>query len=136
LRVTYKLLAPLRARIKKGMPVWGTCAGAILLAKRVVGGIRDQSSLAVMDISIQRNAFGRQLDSFEAKISMPKVAKQAIPVVFIRAPIFTSVGSGVEILAKLPDGSIIAAQEKKMLATAFHPEITGTPLVHQYFLSL
>lgn len=136
LLVTYKLLAPLRARIKKSMPVWGTCAGAILLAKKVVGGIHAQPSLNVMDITVERNAFGRHLDSFEVNISIPRIGKQTIPVVFIRAPIITSVGAGVEILAKLPNGSIIATQEKKMLATAFHPEITGTPLVHKYFLSL
>ena len=130
------LLKPLRARIKKGMPVWGTCAGAILLAKHVVDGIKGQPALAVMDISVRRNAFGRQLDSFATKISISKIDRKQISVLFIRAPIFESPGRDVEILARLADGKIIAARQKKLLITAFHPELTGATEVHTYFLSL
>lgn len=136
LLVTYKLLKPLRARIHAGMPVWGTCAGAILLAKRVTDGKKGQPQLAVMDITTRRNAFGRQLDSFEARIEMKKVSNRPIPVLFIRAPIFKHLGKNVEVLARFSDKRIIAAQQGKMLITAFHPELTGIRLVHQYFLTI
>lgn len=136
LLVTYKLLVPLRHRIKKGMPVWGTCAGAILLAKRIADGAKDQPHLGLMDITARRNAFGRQLDSFETDVSIPKASKKVIPVLFIRAPIFESPGKNVEILARLPDKKIIAAREGKILITAFHPELAGTTALHSYFLLL
>ncbi|MBI4133767.1 pyridoxal 5'-phosphate synthase glutaminase subunit PdxT [Candidatus Uhrbacteria bacterium] len=136
LLVTSGLLKPLRERIKKGMPVWGTCAGAILLAKRVVGGLKGQVSLGLMDITARRNAFGRQLDSFEAAVTMRKISKKPFPVFFIRAPIFNLPGRGVEVLSKLPGKGIIAAQQKNMLITAFHPELAGTTSVHRYFLQM
>lgn len=136
LLVTSGLLAPIQHRVRRGMPVWGTCAGAILLAKRVVGGISKQTGLGVMDITARRNAFGRQLDSFEAKVEMKKVSKKPISVLFIRAPIFEKPGKDVEVLATLPDGRIVAAQQKKMLITAFHPELARSTEVHRCFLSL
>lgn len=136
LLATAKLLKPLQARIKGGMPVWGTCAGAILLSKKVDGGIKGQVSLSAMDITAKRNAFGRQLDSFEAKVVMKKVSSKPIPVLFIRAPIFESPGRGVEVLARLPDKRIVAAKQKNMLVTAFHPELTDAMAIHRYFLSL
>src|SRR3989344_9019116 len=131
-----KLMQPIRARIKAGMPVWGSCAGAILLAKRVQGGTKDQSTIGVMDIVARRNAFGRQLDSFETVLKMPKVAKKPVPVMFIRAPIFEKPGKKVEVLARLPSGKIVAAREGKVLITAFHPELTGATALHSYFASL
>lgn len=134
LLVTSKLLKPIRNQIKKGMAVWGTCAGAILMAKRVEGGIKGQPRLSVIDITACRNAFGRQLDSFEARVSIKKASKIPVPVLFIRAPIFERPGKGVEVLATLRDGKIIAAQQGKMLVTAFHPELAGSTELHKYFL--
>ena len=132
----FKLLSPIRSRIKKGMPVWGSCAGAILLAKRVQGGTKDQVKIGVIDIVARRNAFGRQLDSFETVLKMPKVTKKLVPVMFIRAPIFEKPGKNVEVLARLPDGKIVAAREGNILVTAFHPELTGATALHSYFTSL
>ena len=132
----FKLLAPMRSRIKKGMPVWGSCAGAILLAKRVQGGTKDQVKIGVIDIVARRNAFGRQLDSFEVVLKMPKVTKKLVPVMFIRAPIFEKPGKKVKVLARLPDGKIVAAREGNILVTAFHPELTGATALHSYFTSL
>lgn len=131
----FKLIEPIRSRIKNGMPVWGSCAGAILLAKRVQGGIKGQVGIGGMDIVARRNAFGRQLDSFEAALSMPKVSKKRVPVMFIRAPLFEHPGKKVEVLARLPDGKIVAAREGNILVTAFHPELTGTTELHEYFAS-
>lgn len=136
LLVTSGLLNPIRARVKKGLPVWGTCAGAILLAKKVDGGIKGQVSLGALDITAKRNAFGRQLDSFEAKVVIKKISRKPVPVLFIRAPIFESPGRGVEVLARLPDKRIVAAKQKKMLITAFHPELTGAAVIHRYFLGM
>src|SRR3989344_6254235 len=133
LLVTSKLLAPVRARIKSGMPVWGSCAGAILLAKRVLGGIKGQVGVGGIDIVARRNAFGRQLDSFETVLSMPRVSKKRVPVMFIRAPLFESPGKRVEVLARLPDGKIVAAREGNILVTAFHPELTDSTALHAYF---
>lgn len=136
LLVTYKLFQPIRARIKKGMPVWGTCAGAILLAKRVADGLKDQPSLGIMNITVRRNAFGRQLESFETKVDIKKISKSPIPVLFIRAPVFEYVGKNVRVLARLPDKKIIAAQQGNVLITAFHPELTSVTALHRYFLAL
>lgn len=135
LLVTYKLLNPLRERIKKGMPVWGTCAGAILLAKRVADGAKGQSRLAAMDIMARRNAFGRQLQSFETSIEAPKVSKRTVPVFFIRAPVLESPGRNVRVLAR-HEGKIVAVQQDHMLATCFHPELTQSLAFHNYFLSI
>ena len=135
LLVLYKLLIPIRKRIKKGMPVWGTCAGAILMAKHIIDGKEKQPSLAVMDITARRNAFGRQLDSFESDVSAKEISDKPLPVVFIRAPIFEKLGKSVKVLAKLPNGKIIAARENNMMATCFHPELTNNSLFHQYFLT-
>lgn len=136
LLVSSGLMQPLRTRLNKGMPVWGTCAGAILLAKRIADPLPDQPQIGLMEITARRNVFGRQLDSFEAKVRMPKISKTLLPVLFIRAPIFESLGQGVEVLTRLPDKRIVAAREKNMLVTAFHPELVGTTAIHKYFLSL
>jgi len=131
----FKLLQPIRNRIRKGMPVWGTCAGGILLAKRLADGLPRQPMLAVMNITARRNAFGRQLDSFEASVRMPSVSKKTVPVHFIRAPIFEKPRKSVEVLARLSDRRIIAARERNMLITSFHPELVGTTDLHRYFLT-
>lgn len=132
----YKLLQPIRKRIKNGMPVWGTCAGAILMAKHVEGGTENQPRLGVMNISAHRNAFGRQLGSFETRVMIKRASKKPIRALFIRAPLFKALGKGVEVLAKLSDGGIVAAREKNMLVTSFHTELTGSTELHRYFLSL
>ncbi|MFO7169131.1 MAG: pyridoxal 5'-phosphate synthase glutaminase subunit PdxT [Chloroflexota bacterium] len=132
----YNLLEPIRSRVRQGMPLWGTCAGAILMAKTIVDGREDQPSLALMDIAARRNAFGSQLESFEADLSIPQLGEEPMRAVFIRAPILESPGSGVEVLAALDDGRVVAAQQGRMLATAFHPELTPDDRMHRYFLEL
>lgn len=137
LLVLYNLLGPVRNRARQGMPLWGTCAGAILMAKHIVEGRPEgQPALELMDISARRNAFGRQLDSFETDLSVPQLGEEPFRAVFIRAPLIESPGPAVEVLARLEDGRIVAAQQGKMLVTAFHPELTGDDRFHRYFLEL
>jgi 5'-phosphate synthase pdxT subunit len=130
----YGLTETIRARAGADMPVWGTCAGAIFLAARVSG--RPQPLLGLMDITVERNAFGRQVDSFEADITVPKLGGEPFHAVFIRAPRIVSVGKQVDVLARLEDGTIVAAQQGSLLATAFHPELTGDARFHRYFCDL
>lgn len=141
LAVTFGLIEPLRAFAAR-RPVWGTCAGAILLSR---DARRDQPLLGVMDISVARNAFGRQVDSFEVGLPMAILAggaAQPFPAVFIRAPVIERAGPEVTVLARLPQaageasGAIVAAQQGRLLATSFHPELTGDDRFHAYFLSL
>ncbi|MBA3469285.1 MAG: pyridoxal 5'-phosphate synthase glutaminase subunit PdxT [Herpetosiphonaceae bacterium] len=134
---TYQLLEPLKARAQAGMPVWGTCAGMILLAREITEGRREgQPALGLMDITARRNAFGRQLDSFEQALSVPMLGEEPFPAVFIRAPQIDRVGPDVEILAELEDGRIVAARQGHFLATAFHPELTRDDRFHRLFLEL
>jgi len=131
--VDYDLLEPLR-EFGKTHPMWGTCAGAIFLSK---DARRKQPLLGIMDIIVQRNAFGRQVDSFEADLDIPELGEGGpYHAIFIRAPIIESVQADAKILAALSDGRIIAAQQGKLLATSFHPELTGDARFHKYFLSL
>lgn len=138
LAVAYNLMEPLM-RFGSEHPVWGTCAGAIFLSKDAQ---RDQPLLGLMDIQVERNAFGRQVDSFETDLAVERLAEPSrpFPAVFIRAPLIESAGPGVEILARLPDeageGKIVAAQEGSLLATSFHPELTGDDRFHRYFLGM
>lgn len=136
LAVTYQLLEPLRELAGAGLPLWGTCAGLILLA-RDVG--RQQPRVGALDVQVKRNAFGRQVDSFEADLAVPALAEPGRPfrAVFIRAPLITHVGPGVDVLACL-DGrdDIVAVQQGQLLGTAFHPELTDDDRFHRYFLSL
>jgi 5'-phosphate synthase pdxT subunit len=131
----YGLMDPLRRMAEAGKPIWGTCAGMIFLAKDVG---RPQPTLGLMDIQVQRNAFGRQIDSFEVDLEVPALARLGDPrpfhAVFIRAPLIEAVGPGAEVLARLENGSIVAAQQGHLLATAFHPELTEDVRFHQYFL--
>lgn len=133
----YGLLEPLRRMATAGRPIWGTCAGMIFLAKDVG---RPQPTLGLMDIRVRRNAFGRQIDSFEVDLEVPALARVGDPRpfhgVFIRAPLIEAVGPGVEVLARLEDGTIVAAQQGGLLATAFHPELTEDLRFHRYFLEL
>ena len=137
LATDFGLVEPLR-EFAKEKPVWGTCAGAILLAKDTH---REQPLLNLMDIQIARNAFGRQVDSFEISLDIPCLkpysnGTAAFKAVFIRAPLIESVGEKVEVLSKLEDGSIVAARQGHILATSFHPELTEDDRFHQYFLEL
>lgn len=125
------LFEPIKAKIEKGLPVFGTCAGLILLAKTIVG---DQTKhLASMDINVARNAYGRQLGSFVTNADFKGIGE--IPMVFIRGPIIETVGPEVEVLSQVK-GAIVAAKEKNMLVTSFHPELTGDTRVHAYFLEM
>jgi 5'-phosphate synthase pdxT subunit len=129
---TSHLLEPLRKLAADGFPMWGTCAGMILLAKRLDDtGV---AALEAMDIAVRRNAFGRQVDSFEADLSVPALGHPPYRAVFIRAPIIEDVGPGVEMLARLPDGTAVAARQGSLLATAFHPELTPDDRFHRYFI--
>ena len=129
----FDLRKPLQDFISSGKPVFGTCAGMIMLATTVIDSAASQQSLKAMDISVRRNAFGSQLDSFETSLSF---AGQVANVAFIRAPKVENVGDGVEVLSKLEDGSIVAVRQGNLLATAFHPELTGDLTVHSYFLGM
>lgn len=136
LLVLYSLLEPIKEIAKKGMPVWGTCAGAILLAKHIAEGRKDQPALELMDITAHRNAFGRQVDSFETDISIPKISSEPFHTVFIRAPILSDPGEDVDVLGIVEDGKIVAAKQGKLLATSFHPELSEDTRLHEYFLTL
>jgi 5'-phosphate synthase pdxT subunit len=128
----YELTRPLRARAEAGFPLYGTCAGCILLAREVDG--RPAPQLGVLDIGVSRNAYGRQVDSFETDLAVPVLGPEPLRAVFIRAPRIEWVGPGVETLARLPDGTVVAAQQGKILVTTFHPELTGDTRFHRYFL--
>jgi 5'-phosphate synthase pdxT subunit len=131
---SYDLFSQISSLSKAGLPLFGTCAGMIMMAKNIVG--RHSESLELMDITVKRNAFGRQVDSFETDVDIPVLGKQPFPAVFIRAPLITGCGKPAEVLARLKDGTIVAAREGKMLATSFHPELTEDLRVHKYFLDI
>jgi 5'-phosphate synthase pdxT subunit len=130
LAVTFHLLDPLR-EFTQTHPVWGTCAGMIMLAKDIG---RDQPLIGVMDIKVNRNAFGRQVDSFETDLTVPEIGADPFHAVFIRAPLVLDVGDHVQVLARLDDGRIVAVRQGHWLATAFHPELTDDNRFHRYFL--
>jgi len=130
------LIDPIRDFARSGRPLWGTCAGLILMAKDVIDGEVDHPLLALMDVTVRRNAFGRQVDSFEAELNAPPLGEEPFHAVFIRAPVIERVGGGVDVLARLEDGTVVAAQQGNMLVTAFHPELTADDRFHRYFLSL
>lgn len=128
----YGFVDAIREKAQQGMPVWGTCAGAIFMAKKVTE--HPHPVLGLMDLSIERNAFGRQVDSFEADLDVKGLEGEPFHAIFIRAPRITAVGDGVEVLSSLDDGSIVAARQGALLATSFHPELTGDPRMHGLFL--
>ncbi|WP_425582706.1 pyridoxal 5'-phosphate synthase glutaminase subunit PdxT [Streptosporangium longisporum] len=132
---TFELLEPLRMRIKAGMPAYGSCAGMIMLADRIEDGIEGQQTIGGIDMVVRRNAFGRQVDSFEADVDF--AGRGEMRAVFIRAPWVESVGSEVEVLALAEPGDrIVAVRQGPLLATSFHPEITGDVGVHSYFAEM
>ena len=130
----YELLEPLREQVREGLPTWGTCAGAIVLAREAIG--LDRPNIGLMDIVVRRNAFGRQVDSFEADLPVKPLGEAPYHAVFIRAPTIDGVGPNVDILARLDDGTAVAAREGTMIATSFHPELTGDTRFHEYFVDL
>ena len=136
LMVLYGLDEPLQQKIREGFPIWGTCAGLILLARETDNALEDQPLLASMHIRVRRNAFGSQRESFETDLSVPEIGEAPFHAYFIRRPAVETVGSEVEVLATLDDGTIVAVREGHLLGTAFHPEIGGDPRFHQYFLRI
>jgi 5'-phosphate synthase pdxT subunit len=144
LLVAFDLMEPLRVRLAEGMPAYGSCAGMILLCREILDGRPDQRQLAVLDAVVRRNAFGRQVDSFEADLDFAGILNGPVRAVFIRAPWVEQVGSDVEVLARVPEvaaagsaaGRIVAIRQGSVLATAFHPELTGDRRVHQLFCEM
>jgi len=139
--VAFELLEPLRDAVRGGLPAYGSCAGMIMLADRIVDGRSDQETIGGLDVVVRRNAFGRQVDSFEADLHAPKiVGEDTMRAVFIRAPWVESVGPSVEVLARVEAGpqagTIVAVQQGAVMATSFHPEITADHRVHEYFVNL
>jgi pyridoxal 5'-phosphate synthase pdxT subunit len=128
------LAEPLKAAIKGGFPVYGTCAGLIMLADGLLDGIADQHSFGGLDVDVRRNAFGSQVDSFETDLVVPVLGDPPIHAVFIRAPVVERVGPEVLVLAQLDDGRVVAVEQGNLLGTSFHPEIQGDIRVHKYFL--
>jgi 5'-phosphate synthase pdxT subunit len=135
LMVHYKLKHKIIELAKNNFPIFGTCAGMIVLARELSssGGV---TPTGVMDIKVNRNAFGRQVDSFETEISIPVLGKKPLTGVFIRAPLIESVGQEAEVLARLDDGTIVAARQGKLLVCSFHPELTDDTRFHHYFLDI
>ena len=131
---TFDLLEPLRARIKDGLPAFGTCAGMILLADRILDGAPGQETIGGLDVTVRRNAFGRQVDSFESDLSL-KGLDEPVHAVFIRAPWVEEAGQGVEVLAEA-EGHPVAVRQGHLLATSFHPEVEDDGRIHQLFLDL
>ncbi|HLZ25510.1 MAG TPA: pyridoxal 5'-phosphate synthase glutaminase subunit PdxT [Ktedonobacterales bacterium] len=141
LMIEYGLDQPLRDLIARGMPVWGTCAGMILLSRETDNALSGQPLLAAMNIRTRRNAFGPQRASFESELAVPTLGERPFHAVFIRAPAVEKVGDGVEVLARLDDtpggtGAIVAVRQGNLLGTAFHPEVTEDARFHEYFLGL
>jgi len=130
----YRLTQAIRGRVKKGMPVFGTCAGMILLARKSSDAYFE--SLGLMNITVRRNAFGRQRESFETELDVPVLGSKAFPGVFIRAPLIERINGTAAVLVRLADGTIVAVRDGKMLALAFHPELTDDLRFHQYFLDI
>jgi 5'-phosphate synthase pdxT subunit len=140
LAVSFGLLEPIRERIAAGMPVYGSCAGMIMLADRILDGRPDQQSFRGLDMTVRRNAFGRQVDSFEAGVTIEEVEGGEFHAVFIRAPWVEEVGDQVRVLGRVNGGPaagrIVAVRQGNLLATAFHPELTGDLRVHRYFVEM
>ncbi|GAA3237984.1 MULTISPECIES: pyridoxal 5'-phosphate synthase glutaminase subunit PdxT [Nonomuraea] len=131
---TFDMLEPLRMRVKEGMPAYGSCAGMIMLADRIEDGIAGQQTIGGIDMVVRRNAFGRQVDSFESDLDF---AGERVHAVFIRAPWVESLGDDVEVLGRCEPGDrIVAVRQGPLLATSFHPELTGDTRVHRYFVDM
>src|SRR4051812_22304870 len=140
LLVTFDLLEPLQKRVRDGMPAFGSCAGMILLADRVLDGTADQVGVGGLDVTVRRNAFGRQVESFEESLSFDGVDGGPVHAVFIRAPWVEEIGSDVVPLARISDGQaagkVVAVRQGPLLATSFHPELTGDARIHELFVAM
>ncbi|OZD60124.1 pyridoxal 5'-phosphate synthase glutaminase subunit PdxT [Rhodococcus sp. 06-1059B-a] len=140
LLTVFELLEPLRARLRDGLPAYGSCAGMIMLASEVLDTREDAQHLDALDITVRRNAFGRQVDSFETDLEFAGIDGDPLRAVFIRAPWVERVGDGVEVLATVPDGPaagrVVAVRQGPVMATSFHPEVTGDRRVHGLFVDL
>ena len=130
----FGLIQPIREMARNGLPIWGTCAGMVLLIKDISNC--EMETLALMDARVKRNAFGSQVDSFEADLEIPPVGEDPFHAVFIRAPVIEKAKPGVEILSRLPDGTVVAIRQDRLLACAFHPEFTNDLRFHSYFLNM
>ena len=131
---SFGMQRPIRDAIASGMPMYGTCAGLILLADRITDGIAGQQTFGGLDVVVRRNAFGSQLDSFETDLDVPALGAPPVHAVFIRAPLVEEVGAGIETLAQLADGRVVAVRRGQLLGTSFHPEVTGELRFHELFL--
>jgi 5'-phosphate synthase pdxT subunit len=131
---SFGLIQPIREMARDGLPIWGTCAGMVLLAKSISN--YEMETLGLMDMKIRRNAFGSQIDSFEADLEIPLVGEEPFHAIFIRAPIVKEAKPDVKILSRLPDSTIVAARQNRLLACAFHPEFTEDLRFHSYFLNM
>lgn len=131
---SFGLIRPIKEMAQQGLPIWGTCAGMVLLAKSISN--YQMKTLNLMDTKVRRNAFGSQPDSFELDLNIPIVGKEPFHAIFIRAPVIEEVEPGVQVLSSLPDGTIIAVRQNRLLACAFHPEFTDDPRFHSYFLNM
>jgi 5'-phosphate synthase pdxT subunit len=140
LALRWGLMEPMRDLVRAGLPVYGSCAGMIMLADRIEGGRPDQQTIGGIDVTVRRNAFGRQVASFEADLDMPVLGDGPVHAVFIRAPWVESVGASVEVLGRVSsgpaEGRIVAVRQGHLLATSFHPELTGDVRVHEYFVEM
>jgi 5'-phosphate synthase pdxT subunit len=130
----WELRAPILDLAERGTPLFGTCAGMILLAREIEGD--EPPVLPLLDVTVQRNAFGRQLDSFEGDLEVPLLGSQPVHAVFIRAPVVERVGPGVDVIARLPDGRIVAVRERNVIATSFHPELAGETRFHRLLATM
>ncbi len=130
----WELREPILDFAATGAPIFGTCAGMIILANEIAGG--EAPVLPLLDVTVQRNAFGRQLDSFETQLSVPGLGAEPVHAVFIRAPVIERIGPGVEVMAQLPDGRIVAVREGNVMATSFHPELAGETRFHQLVVDI
>lgn len=136
----FELMEPLRRHIRSGLPVYGSCAGMILLADRIVNAPDDQDTIGGMDVTVRRNAFGRQVESFENEVPMPIVGDRSFAAVFIRAPWVEQAGPDVEVLGRASggaaDGRVVAVRQGALLATSFHPELTDDGRIHTFFVNM
>ncbi len=134
---TYKFIEGIKTLAREGLPIYGTCAGMIILSKRIEGNntVSSLSPMGLIDITVRRNAFGRQLESFEEDLNIPVLGEQPVRGVFIRAPLIEKAGPHVKVIARLRDSTIVAAEEKNILVSAFHPELTQDIRFHRYFIN-